>query len=356
MKTNPLELLGVATIRKGVHQGVEATLWSGDKRYLDTPQLTPGTELVLADIEGPAVITLLRIAKMPEHVFRDPAQYTALNRAIVLEITFDDADEPAVMCPVADFFADGCNGAAKDFSTPFVEVVPSAYNSYFPMPFAKRAKVVVRNDSADLTWSSYYVVEWQKLPEWDPGTGYFHATWKRQGFYLTDETRLSFLDLNGSGHVIGRQFSVVTDEPKYTNFGFVMEGNNEVDVDGRKRALEWLGSEDSFTFSWGFHRQFLGLRAGMPYVDTEEHREARSMGAPASKSRLSIYRFHDHMPVRFDKSLTWWICWQNETFGKQRGWVDYATVFYWYQDSPAGYTHEPLPPTAMRCCDILPEG
>ena len=30
------------------------------------------------------------------------------------------------------------------------------------------------------------------------------------------------------------------------------------------------------------------------------------------------------------------------------GWVDYATVFYWYQNNPGGFTHDPLPPCAER--------
>jgi hypothetical protein len=81
----------------------------------------------------------------------------------------------------------------------------------------------------------------------------------------------------------------------------------------------------------------------MPYV----------AGGP--QSRLSIYRFHDHMPIRFDKELRWFIDWKNETFGKQRGWVDYATVFYWYQDSPAGFRHAALMPVAQRCLDLLPK-
>lgn len=348
---NPVDL---AHIRPRTHQASAATLWSGDKRYRDTPPLEPGKTLVLADIEGPAVITLLRIAKMPEHVFGDPAKYTRLNRSVVLEIRFDDSPHPAVICPVADFFGDGCNGCAADFSTPFIETVPSAYNAYFAMPFSRRAVVTVRNDSPDQTWHSYYVVEWERLDGWRPEMGYFHATFLRQGFDLTHETRINFLSLRGRGHVIGRQLSIATDEPRYANLNFVMEGNNEVDLDGRARAVEWLGSEDSFTFSWGFHRPFIGLRAGMPYVDTAECRHPRSAGAPPGKSRLSIYRFHDHMPIRYDERLDWWICWKNETFGEQSGWVDYAMVHYWYASDPGGYQHVPLMPVERRTLDILP--
>ena len=34
-------------------------------------------------------------------------------------------------------------------------------------------------------------------------------------------------------------------------------------------------------------------------------------------------------------------------------WVDYATVYYWYEDGPAGYKHEPLHPPAERAKDML---
>ena len=74
------------------------------------------------------------------------------------------------------------------------------------------------------------------------------------------------------------------------------------------------------------------------------------------RSRLSIYRFHDHMPIRFDREISWTIEWRNEDvgFGQWKGWVDYATVFYWYQDQPGGYWHVPLPPLAERCLEMIP--
>ena len=73
---------------------------------------------------------------------------------------------------------------------------------------------------------------------------------------------------------------------------------------------------------------------------------------PEGRSGLDLL---DLATIRFDKELRWLIDWKNETFGKRKGWVDYATVFYWYQDSPGGYRHEPLPPVRNRYLDILPE-
>jgi hypothetical protein len=82
-------------------------------------------------------------------------------------------------------------------------------------------------------------------------------------------------------------------------------------------------------------------------------------------NRLSIYRFHDHLPIRFNKSLRWHINWQHEQFftknpkwadavAKGGCWVDYATVYYWYQASPGGFQHEPLPPLERRQMTMLP--
>ena len=80
-----------------------------------------------------------------------------------------------------------------------------------------------------------------------------------------------------------------------------MEGNNEVAVDARPKAFDYLGSEDSFTFSWGFNRLWTGPHAGITHLTTK-----------GDHSRLSIYRFHDHMPIRFDRELVWTIDWRNE--------------------------------------------
>ena len=130
-----------------------------------------------------------------------------------------------------------------------------------------------------------------------------------------------------------------------------MEGNNEVDIDGTERALDYLGSEDSFGFSWGFQRTFAGLRSGITLMD------------PSPTHRLSVYRFHDHMPIRFAEHLLWRINWRYERhFNESPQWrrkhdealerggcrVDYATVHYWYHESPGCHTHDPLQPLEAR--------
>jgi hypothetical protein len=327
----------IARIQKDVATGFSNGGWCYD-RYTNLKPLNGRTQITVADIKGPAIIKHIHTTRhQPEDI---------LSRGVVIEIWFDDPEEPAVMCPLADFFGDGCNGNSMFFTSNLVECAPWSYNCYFPMPFKSRAKVVLRNDS-DKNAMNYSYVEWETLPKWDDDLGYFHATYRRKCFQLTKDSDVMFFETKGAGHIIGRQFSVVTDEQLFKDFGFVMEGNNEVDIDGREREIDYLGTEDSFTFSWGFQRTFSGLRAGMALVDKDK------------TNRLSVYRFHDHMPIRFEKSLSWHINWSHERMFTKRAewpktvaddgcWVDYATVFYWYHEAPGGYNHEPLRPVEQR--------
>jgi D-arabinan exo alpha-(1,3)/(1,5)-arabinofuranosidase (non-reducing end) len=329
--------LGIATLRPGVKSGFSNGGWNFDA-YPELKPLNAGKAIVVADLKGPGVIRMF-------HTTRHwPADVAA--RGIVLEITFDKAAMPAVEVPLADFFGDGCNGGGMDFSSEFIECPPGSYNCYFPMPFKTHAKVVLRNDT-NRNVTNYSFVEWEPLKEWKKDLGYFHATFQRKCFQLTPKSDETFFEVEGTGQVVGRQFSIVTDEPFFQNFNFVMEGNNSIDIDGQPRRFDYLGSEDSFSFSWGFQRPFAGLRSGMTLVQ------------PKGPAKVSMYRFHDAEPIRFDQSLRWRIDWTKERHilgsrewaaALKRGgcWVDYATVYYWYQNSPGGYVHQKLPSVADR--------
>jgi hypothetical protein len=335
----------IALIRPGLETGFSNGGWNLD-RYPGLAPLDAGARIVLADLKGPGVIRHIHLTR------HHPAELFA--RGIVLEIWFDNAAEPAVMSPLADFFGDGGNGRAADFSADLIECAPWSYNGYFVMPFRTRARVVLRNDT-DRDALDYSYVEWEKVRRWDDRYGYFHATYRRRAFRLLRDTTELFFEVRGSGHLLGRQFSVTTDEPLFRGFYYVMEGNNEVGIDGRERVLDYLGTEDSFTFSWGFRKTFAGRSAGMPLVEPGE------AGRPAS---LSIFRFHDRMPLRFRRSLSWRIDWAQERhmhgsreFAEgvakladepERLWIDYAAVFYWYQREPGGFAHVPLDPPAER--------
>ena len=328
--------------------------WAYDA-YPELETLDAGRSITIAEIKGPAIITNVHSTQHLIYYDKltDDERKAVNSRGVILEVYYNDSDVPAVRVPLGDFFADGCCGKARHFSTPFVEKAPESYNCFIPMPFEKSARVVLRNESSH-NLGNYSFVEFERLPSWDQSLGYFHATWKRFGFQLNGKTDQHFFHVDGRGHLIGRAWSICTDEPFFKDFHFVMEGNNEIRIDGEDEPrADYLGTEDSFGFSWGFRDLFTGIYNGINFLQHE------------TPSMLSIYRFRNANVIRFNKSLDMRIDWSHEWTGnenfqkaitelyeKDRGWVDYATTYYWYQEN-AGYDHAPLMPLDERMKPIL---
>jgi hypothetical protein len=351
----------LATIRPQHRFGMSNGGWAYDA-YPELETLDAGRAITIAQIEGPGVITQIHTTQhiIPKNEFwqvndeiPEPRRKALAARGVVIEVYYNGATEPAVRVPLGDFFADGCGGRAQHFSTPFVEKAPESYNCFIPMPFAHSARVVLRNDTP-FNLGNYSFVEFEQLPAWDESLGYFHAAWQRDAFQLHGDTDQPFFHVDGCGHLVGRAWSVCTDEPLFDGFGFVMEGNNEVRIDGEPDPrADYLGSEDSFGFSWGFQRLFTGQCAGINYVQNQ------------TPSQLSIFRFHAANAIRFTRSLDWRVDWSHEfrtnadfqrRLAERReaghGWVDYATTWYWYQQAP-GFAHTPLPDLEQRVAEVL---
>ena len=333
----------ISKLKKHYNYGASNGGWKYDS-YPELESLDAYKSMTIAEIKGPAVITIFHST---QHFVQDGEISTEERialcvRGLILEIYFNDNPIPSVRVPLGDFFADGCLGQAMDFTSLFIEKVPKSYNCFIPMPFEKSARVVLVNETKyDLM--NYSFVEFEKLNSWDDNLGYFHATWKRFAFQLHANTNQHFFHVDGKGHLLGRSYSVNTDEPMFKGFYYVMEGNNEIRIDGEnKPRVDYLGTEDSFGFSWGFQKEFNGLYNGMNFIQV------------AKPTLLSIYRFRINNTIGFNKNLDLRINWANDFtdnnyFLKRiarinsegRGWIDYATTYYWYQ-SEIGYDHDPL--------------
>ena len=366
--------LNLARRRQGSYTGMQNAGWCYDN-YPELLPLDAGTTIELANFEGPGVINcfhitqhlmrysdhkyFMRTAKAPRVDEQGSNELQKLtSRGLILEIYYNNQKNPAVRCPLADFFADGCGGSAKYFSTPFVEKLPKSYNCYIPMPFKENIRIILRNETS-YNCLSYSFVEYEKLPSWDEELMYFHCTWKQEKFQLNPETVKPIISIDGQGHYIGSHYSIVTNEPIFKDFFFVVEGNCEYRIDDETQpSIDYLGTEDSFGFSWGFQDTFCGLRSGINYLQTKK-----------LPFQLSIYRFRDQNPIIFHRSLNLQINWKHEfTDGKRNyqtaprkkiwqainnggGWVEYSTTHYWYQSS-VGFDHEDLPSWKERLSSI----
>ncbi len=249
----------------------------------------------------------------------------------MLRMYWDGETTPSVECPLGDFFAMGHGIDAPVDSIP-VRVVSEgrARNCYWPMPFAKSAKITVTNEGAMPVKSFYSYVDWRTLPKLPKNTAYFHAMY-RQEFPTAMGKRYLFADIEGRGHYVGTVLSV-----RHRTASWFGEGDDFFYVDGEKEpGLRGTGTEDYFCDAWGFRRQS-GPYYGAPLYDGEN---------PGSRS--TVYRWHVTDPIVFQKSLRAEIEHVGpvldfagrmvQDYGERTD--DFSSVSFWYQAEP----HKPWP-------------
>jgi hypothetical protein len=276
------------------------------------------SKVVIADLKGPGVITMIHFA-LP--------QAMKLNRDTTLRIFWDGETNASVEAPLVDFFCDP-NGALERVESVLVNK-KRGWNCYFPMPFAKSARVEIAMDNPRYpngSWSAnpcYSYVHYRTLKSVPPDAGYFHATWRQEKLLLGKEDYKVF-DAQGKGQWVGWNVSVRgVGAP---NAGYPVDENVNFYIDGEKEpSIVWQGLEDSFGFSWGFP----GEANGFTYTGYQPYYN----GAAA-------YRFNVNDCISFKKSLKMTVGFgQQETgfrtdFSKPENPLEFSSVAYWYQKEP----------------------
>lgn len=284
----------------------------------DARPIPVGKTLILADLEGPGLIT---------HIWCTIAsQDRWYPRLLTLRIYWDDEKEPSVECPIGDFFAVGHGIDAMVDSIPVrVTSHGRARNCYWPMPFRKRARIEVSNDGFRNCDALYYYIDWQKLKSLPKNTAYFHAQY-RQEFPAVSGRNYLILDAEGRGHYVGTVLSVRCNEPSWWG-----EGDDFFFVDGEKEpSLKGTGSEDYFCDAWGLMKMD-GPFYGCPVMEGLE-----------TGDRTTAYRWHIQDPVVFTKSLRVEIEHRGARVDEEgrllSGFAerpdDFASVAFWYQTEP----------------------
>ena len=245
---------------------------------MDMTWLQPGQVLEMPLLKGPGVIT---------HIwFTSHAGWVNELNALSIRIYWDGRKEPGVEAPLGDFFAVGQGKPAVVESLP-VQVSPTgALSCYWRMPFAKSARIVIRNDNPERGAGLYWQVDWRELNSLPPDTGYFHARYRQEHPAVMGHDYL-IADLAGRGQYVGTVLSVTLAQD-----GWFGEGDDFFYIDGEKiPSLQGTGSEDYFNDAWGF-RPRSSHWFGQP----------RWQGDRTGDSGV-CYRWHVLDPVGFSKSL-----------------------------------------------------
>ena len=284
-------------------------------------KMEPGETFTLADIEGQGAIQQIWIT-VGGHW-----------RYSILRAYWDGQEQPSVESPVGDFFACGW-GEYAQLSSLAVCVNPgSALNSYWEMPFRKRARLTLTN-IADEPVTVYYQINYT-LTEVPDDCAYFHAQFRRVNPLPYKEVYTLLDGVRGRGHYVGTAMAWGVN-----NSGWWGEGEIKFYLDGDDHpTICGTGTEDYFCGSYNFeaksadggreYRAFTTPYAGMPHV-------LRPDGLYRSQQRFGLYRWHIVDPVRFASDLRVTI----QALGWRSGGRylpmqdDIASVAYWYQMLP----------------------
>lgn len=101
----------------------------------------------IMDIDGPAVIQHIWITV-------DPKWY----RDLIVRIYWDGEATPSVEVPLGDFFCNCWKVRTNILALPINVNPAGGFNSYFPMPFRKHAKVTVENRANEDCSGFFYTI------------------------------------------------------------------------------------------------------------------------------------------------------------------------------------------------------
>ncbi len=279
----------------------------------------PGETFTLADIEGQGAI---------QQIWMTP---TGNWRYSILRIYWDDQEQPAVECPVGDFFCMGW-GKFAPLSSLAVCVNPgSAFNCYWEMPFRRRARITMTNIGEE-AMRLYYQINYTvtDVPE---DCAYFHAQFRRTNPLPYKDVYTILDGVQGQGHYVGVYMAWGVN-----NSGWWGEGEIKfyIDGDGDWPTICGTGTEDYFCGSYNFenketkqYQEFTTPYAGLNQV-------IRPDGVYRSQQRFGMYRWHITDPIRFQQDLRVTI----QALGWRSGHRylplqdDIASVAFWYQTLP----------------------
>jgi len=292
-------------------------------------RIEPHTTFEIANIAGPGSI---------QQIWMTP---TGNWRYSILRIYWDNAEHPAIECPVGDFFACGWGQFAPVVSLAVCVNPGSAFNCYWPMPFRQHCRITLEN-IADEAMVLYYQVNYE-LKLVPDEAAYFHAQFRRTNPLPYKQDYVILDGVEGQGHYVGVYMAWGVN-----NTGWWGEGEIKFFIDGDREfpTICGTGTEDYFCGSYNFENQvtkqyqeYNSPYAGLPQV-------IRPDGVYRSQTRFGMYRWHVMDPVRFKKDLRVTI----QALGWRSGrrylplQDDIASTAFWYQSHPA----KPFPPLPSR--------
>ena len=326
---------------------------------MDWVVVPPGKTVTLAEIPGAGVIRRFYLSPFA----LDRMRY----RKLILRMYWDGRTEPCVEVPIGDLFGVGI-GALRYFHSSVVDVNFGFRSwdfdgmvSYFPMPFAKGARITLENDGDVGNFRIWYQFDYEQYPAGGlpSNAGRFHAQWNRvaktpvkpeekhknntlanaKDPNTEPQNNYVILDTTGQGSYVGHFLTIDN-----IAGGWYGEGDDMIFVDdGWKWPPRYAGTGTEETINGGCcpNAEYSGLNTGYYLIENRN-------GPFGGKNQM--YRFMINDPIRFQKSIRVTLeHGHNNNFEN-----DYTTTAFWYQKDP----HKSFPrmPEAKERLPQWPEG
>jgi len=312
----PASISEIRRSGRGDFYRVSSTQPEGNRDYIT---IEPGKSTVIFDVAGPGIINRVWVTAL----CADPSW----PRMLVVEMFWDEQPKPSARAPLGDFFGAGM-GKRFEFVSDMLAVLPyrgTGLNSFWPMPFAKGAKIVIRNDSVLPVQAFYFQVDYEKLKSPPATTLRFHAGYRQVAAINFEEgmKRFEALRIRGEGCFAGYSMGIHNGES-----GWFGEGDEILSIDGR--AGQGTGLEDAVGGAWKPDSSYSGAFFGFL---TDSSR------AKNYKGFTNLHRFYLDPMICFSDSIA--------VAFERRPQDDWSGVSYWYQPEPGEFPPE-LPSPNLR--------
>ena len=284
------------------------------------------TTVTLAEIEGPGII---------QHIW-NTTQWER-GRTLIFRCYWDGEDTPSIEAPLADLFCNGWLARCLVNSMP-ISVNPSGgFNSYWPMPFHKSARITLENISGEPCESYFYQITYAltSIPH-DAAT--LHAQFRRSNPLAIGQDHVLIDGVKGQGHYAGTYIAWQSN-----NNGWWGEGEVKFFMDGDQdfATIVGTGTEDYFGGAWCFEHNGQYVPYSTPYLGLPQIIKPGDGNLWNTQARFGMYRWHIMDPIRFKEDLKVTI----QALGWRSGarylplQDDIASTTWWYQAEP----HAPFP-------------
>jgi len=221
------------------------------KRVKTTVRAAAGELVEVARLEGPQAITGL-IVRID---FADRQDEMDALRELALQIRFDGQEEPAVWCPLGDFF--GTAPGVNHYKSLPMGMTEEGFYSFWYMPFARDAVVELSNDGRQPRELDFAITHAPLGRAFD-GLGHFHCKWHRDVLPVSEDRwpDWTVLKAEGRGRFCGMMLHVWSPRGGHhaaagEGHWWWGEGDEKFFVDGEKFPSTFgTGTEDYFGYAW----------------------------------------------------------------------------------------------------------